>query len=258
MMLAQTIVLVAMLAIFAASAVAGIAGSARAQTADAAKALIVPGVETALGRYQRYVAATIGAQIAPPSGAAGAPPDEVPALNAGVAWPEQQYLESPGGPGPLFVAIDVRPTAQTTPACDAVNDSGPDAAVDLQCSPFVQESRLSLSLSSDVGPIDANGVVSPVAHGRYTVTLRLFAQPPYAVVTGVKDAADPDAYHEGDVAGWGNALGPFTSPGPSADDTTIHVLYECTPGTGSCAASNPPPPDAPTTLPWTNGNGAPL
>jgi hypothetical protein len=256
--LAQTIVLVAMLAIFAASAVAGIAGAARAQTANAAKALIVPAVETALGRYQRYLAATIGAQIAPPPGAAGAPPDDVPALNAGAVWAEQQYLEAPAGSGPLFVAVDVRPTAQTTPACNAPNDSGPDAAVDLQCSPFVQESRLSLSLASDVGPIDANGVVSPLAHGRYTVTLRLFAQPPYAVVTGVKDAADPNGYHEGDVAGWGNALGPFASPGPGPDDTTIHVLYQCTPGTGSCAASNPAPQDAPTTLPWTNGNGGPL
>ena len=60
-MLAQTLFLVVMLAIVAASAVAGIAGTARAESAAAAKALIVPGVETALGRYLRYVAATIGA-----------------------------------------------------------------------------------------------------------------------------------------------------------------------------------------------------
>jgi len=44
--LAQTLFLIAMLALLAASAVAGIAGAARAQTVAAAKALIVPGVET--------------------------------------------------------------------------------------------------------------------------------------------------------------------------------------------------------------------
>ena len=253
-MLAQTLFLVAMLAIFAASAVAGIAGVARAQTVTAAKALIVPGVETALRRYQRYVAATIGAQIVAPSGDLTAAPPALPALNAGTAWTEQQYLEAPAGSMPLRIAVDVRPTAQTVPACDG-NGAGPDSAVELQCSAFVQESRLSLTLTSDVGPVDASGVVSPLAHGRYTVTLRLFAQPPYAVVTGVNDAAGPAGYHEGDTAGWGNALPAFASPAP--DDTTIHVVYACIAGSGSCATSNPAPQDAPPTLPWTNGNGAP-
>lgn len=253
-MLAQTLFLIAMLAILAASAVAGIAGAARAQTAAAAKALIVPGVETALGRYQRYVAATIGAQIVAPPGDLTVAPAAVPALNAGTVWTEQQYLESPAGTAPLRIAVDVLPTAQTIPACGG-DDSGPDAAVELQCSAFVQESRLSLTLTSDVGPVDANGIVSPLAHGRYTVTLRLFAQPPYAVVSGVNDAAAPAAYHEGDTGGYGNALPAFGSP--TADDTTIHVIYACVPGTGSCATSNPAPQDAPTTLPWTNGNGAP-
>jgi hypothetical protein len=253
-MLAQTLFLIAMLAILAGSAVAGIAGAARAQTAAAAKALIVPGVETALGRYQRYVAATIGAQIVTPAGNLTTAPAAVPALNAGTVWGERQYLESPAGATPLRIAVDVLPTAQTVPACGA-NDSGPDTAVDLQCSAFVQESRLSLTLTSDVGPVDVNGVVSPLAHGRYTVTLRLFAQPPYAVVSGVNDAAAPTAFHEGDTGGYGNALPAFGSP--TADDTTIHVVYACVAGTGSCATSNPSPQDAPASLPWTNGNGAP-
>jgi hypothetical protein len=253
-MLAQTLFLIAMLAILAGSAVAGIAGAARAQTAAAAKALIVPGVETALGRYQRYVAATIGAQIVVPTGELTAAPATVPALDARTPWTEQQYLEAPAGSTPLRIAVDVLPTAQTVPSCGGSN-AGPDAAVELQCSAFVQESRLSLTLTSDVGPVDANGTVSALAHGRYTVTLRLFAQPPYAVVSGVNDAADPAAYHEGDTGGWGNALPAFGSPAP--DDTTIHVVYACTAGTGSCATSNPAPQDDPTTLPWTNGNGQP-
>jgi hypothetical protein len=254
-MLAQTLVLIAMLAIFAASAVAGVAGTARAQSVAEAKALIVPGVETALGRYQRYVAAAISAQIAAAPATLTAEPAPIPALEAASTWNAQQYLEAPAAlSSPLRIAANVTPTAQSVPLCGG-NDGGPDAAIDVQCSPFVQESRLSLTITSDAGPVDANGAVSPLAHGRYTVTLRLFAQPPYVMVSGVTDAANPAGYHEGDDAGWSGALPAFASPAP--DDTTIHVLYSCVTGTGSCAVSNPAPQDAPTTLPWTNGNGLP-
>jgi hypothetical protein len=253
-MLAQTLFLIVVLTIFAGSAVAGIAAAARAQTAGAAKALIVPGIETALGRYQRYIAATIAAQTAVLPDVMIAAPGGVPALHGATAWSEQQYLEAPAGTTPLRIAVNVRPTAQTAPSCGG-RDSGPDNAVALQCSAFVQESRLSLALTSSVGPVDATGAVSPLAAGRYTVTLRLFAQPPYAVVSGVTDAADPAAYHEGDTGGYGNALAAFALPAP--DDTTIHVVYTCVAGTGSCATSNPAPQDAPTTVPWTNGNGLP-
>jgi hypothetical protein len=254
MMLAQTLFTMALLTLFAASAVTGVAGVARAQSANAAKALIVPGIETAVGRYQRDIAATIAAQLAPSSGAAQAPPDRIPALNGAFAWSEKAYREAAGGDSPLQVAIDIRPTAQMVPAC-ANASAGPDIARALQCSPFVQESRLSLTVTSDAGPADANGAVSALAHNRTIVTLRLFAQPPYSAVAGIKDAADPDGFHEGDGAGYGNALGTFAAP--AADDTTIHVVYECVNGTGSCATSNPPPADAPTNVPWTNGNGAP-
>lgn len=250
-MLAQTLFVIAMLAIVAASAVAGIAGAARAQAAGAAKALIVPGVETALGRYQRYVAATIGAQIGGTAGALTAAPAAVPALNGQTRWSAQHYLEAPGGSGALRIAVDVLPTAQSVPVCSGGN-TGPDTAIDVQCSALVQESRLSLTLTSAAGPVDAEGVVSPLAQGRYTVTLRLFAQPPYSAVTGASDATDPAAPHEGDAGGWGNALAAFGAP--SAGDTTIHVVYACSAGTGSCATSNPSPQDAPTTLPWKNGN----
>ncbi len=254
-MLAQTIVLIAAFAILAASAVSGVAGIARADAVDAAKAQVVPAIETALGRYQRYVAAAIAAQVAVPAGAAAAPPAGVAALAGLTRWTEQQYVAAVPA-STLSVAVDVRPTAQTVPGCGTAG-SGPDLAVQLQCSPFVQESRLSLTVTTDVGPADASGAVSPLAHGAYAVTLRLFAQPPYAIVSGVKDAADPGGYHEGDVAGWAGALPAFASPGPGPDDTTIHVVYRCEPGTGSCATSDPPPQDDPTTVPWTDGNGRP-
>lgn len=253
-MLAQTLVLIAMLTICAVSLVAGVAGTARADSVAAAKALIVPGVEAALGQYQRYVAAAIGAQVAAAGAALTAPPAAIPVLDAGAgAWTEQQYLEAPAASA-LRIAVDVLPTAQTVPMCGG-SGAGPDAAVEAQCSPFVQESRLSLTVTADAGPVDAGGAVSSLAHDRYTVTLRLFAQPPYAIVSGVTDAAQPGGYHEGDTAGWNGALAPFAVPSP--DDTTIHVLYACVAGSGSCAVSNPAPQDAPTTLPWTNGNGMP-
>jgi hypothetical protein len=175
-------------------------------------------------------------------------------LNGGIAWSEKTYREPAGGDSPLQATIDVRPTAQTIPAC-ANDSSGPDIARDLQCSPFVQESRLSLVLTSDAGPAGADGTIAALAHARTIVTLRLFAQPPYSVLAGVKDAADPDGFHEGDTGGYGNALGAFAAP--AADDTTIHVVYECIAGTGSCAMSAPSPADAPASVPWTNGNGAP-
>ncbi len=252
-MLAQTIVLVAAFAIFAASAVAGVAGLARAGSVESAKAAILPAVETALAAYQAGVAATMAAQSATNAGAFTAPPAALAALDGAAAFAPARYLETPP-PAGFGVAVDVRPTALTVPAC-GVPGSGPDAAVQLQCSPFVQESRLSLAVTTDAGPLDANGTVSPLAHSRYTVTLRLFAQPPYAIVTGVEDAEDPAGYHEGDDAGWDGALPAFGSPAP--DDTTIHVVLRCVPAAGSCAASDPPAPDRPVTTPWTNGNGLP-
>ena len=252
-MIAQTLVLIALLAIFATSAVAGIAGVARTHNVAAARALIVPGVETALGAYQRYVATVIAAQTTGTGDAVLVPPSAIAALNGATPWTTQTTLETLASSS-LSVAVSVQPTTQTVPAC-ATSGSGPDRAVELQCSPFVQESRLSLQITSDAGPADASGVVSPLAHGRFIVTLRLFAQPPYTILSGSKDAAGPDDVHEGDDAGWGGALAAFASPPP--DDTTIHVVYACTPGSGSCATSNPVPQDAPATLPWTNGNGPP-
>ncbi len=253
-MLAQTVVLIALFAILAASAIAGVAGVARTQSIGAARALIVPGVESALSRYQRTIATTIAAQTGAADAVARQAPATIPALAGATAWAVQHTLEAPAPAGPFRVAVDVTPTAQSVPQCNGA-PAGPDTAVALQCSPFVQESRLSLTVTSAAGPLDASGTVSPLAHGRTIVTLRLFAQPPYSAISGALDAADPAGYHEGDTGGFGNALPAFGSPAP--DDTTIHVVYSCSDGTGSCATSDPPPQDAPTAVPWTNGNGRP-
>ena len=254
-MLAQTLVTLAMMAIFAASAVAGVAGVARARTAAAAKASIVPAVQTALARYQQQIAAAVGAQVAANGDGSLAAPQAIPALNGATAWTPMHDVEAVAGTA-LSVAVDIVPASPTVPACASTVNAGPDTAQADQCSPFVQESRLALTMTADAGPADAAGAVASLAHGRTTVTLRLFAQPPYAIVSGTNDAAAPDAPHEGDVAGYGNALLDF-GPAPAPGDTTIHVLYACMPANGSCAASAPPPADAPTAIPWTNANGVP-
>lgn len=257
-MLAQTLFLLTAIAIFALSAIAGIAGTARGRLANAAKALIVPATETALAAYQHELTATIAAQIPQPGSSATAPPSAIDALNARTPFAARNYTETPDPASPLVIAVQVVPTATTQPACNpgAAVDTGPDIEANAQCSPFAQESRLALEILTDVGPADPSGTVTPLAHGRFTVTLRLFAQPPYAMVSGAKDASDPSQPHEADAGGWGNALGTFSLPGPSPDDTTIHILYACTPALGDCSASLPRPADDPTSLPWTNGNGS--
>jgi hypothetical protein len=73
------------------------------------------------------------------------------------------------------------------------------------------------------------------------------------LVAGIADDAPPGAVHEGDDGGYGNALGAFGPPA-APDDTTIHVVFTCTPAQGDCSASQPAPADRPTSLPWTNGN----
>jgi hypothetical protein len=254
--LAQTLVLLVAIAVFGATAVAGIAGAARARTAELAQAAIVPGVETALGAYVHQVGTAIAAQVAAAPGGSGAPPAPLDALNGRTAFAASQLLEAVAD-SPLTIVVTVTPTATSVPACDPSApgfDGGPDTEIDGQCSPFVGESRLSLAIVADAGIADRNGLITPLAHRRTLVTLRLFAQPPYAMVAGAKDAALPGDPHEGDVDGYGNALGAFAPAGVLAGDTTIHVVYARPPALGDCTTSLPRPADAPTSLPWTNGN----
>jgi hypothetical protein len=253
--LAQTLFLIAMIALVATSAVAGIAGYARAETSTSAAALIAPAIETAIARYEATVIApAIAAQFN--AGDGSAVPRAAPALNGAPVWTTQTYVLAPAAPSPLAVVTTIVPTATVVPACEpaAVSvNSGPDVELDGQCSAFVQESRLSLTIAADAGPLAGTTAVTPLAHGRATVTLRLVAQPPYAMVAGISVDPAPGDPHEGDGGGYGNAVGAF-GPVPGPDDTTIHVIFACTPALGDCSASHPPPLDAPTSLPWTNGN----
>jgi hypothetical protein len=253
--LAQTLVLIAMIAIVATSVIAGIAGNARAETATAAKALIAPAEAAGIARYESTVLApAIVAGLAPGDGSA--PPGADAALNGGVAWSTEQDVIASTTASTLAAVVTLMPTSTSVPAClptgGAVN-SGADTETNGQCSPFVQESRLSLDVSVDVGPLAGATSVTPLAHGHTIVTLRLFAQPPYAMVAGESDDPAPGDAHEGDVGGYGNALGAF-GPAAAPDDTTIHVIEACTPATGDCSVSRPLPADAPTSRPWTNGN----
>ncbi len=250
------VVLLVAVAVLGTTVVAGVAGAARARTAELAKAAIVPGVETALGAYVHQVGAAIAAQAAGGADPMAAPPPPLDALNGRTAFAGARYVEAVAGT-PLTIAITVTPTASSVPACDATLpelDAGPDTEIDGQCSPFVGESRLSLAIVADAGIADRNAIVTPLAHSRTLVTLRLFAQPPYAMVAGAKDAVLPGDPHEGDVDGFGNAFGAFAPAVPPPGDTTIHVVYACTPALGDCTTSLPRPADAPTSLPWTNGN----
>ena len=251
-MLAQTLFLLAIVALFASTAMAGIAGVARAQTAALAKAHVADGAHAALAAYERDIAAEIAREAGAPPASYGAPPAALDALNGRFAWPEKSGVLAADGSSPLRVAYDVLPTTQTFPACTAGGaavNAGPDVANNAQCSNFVQESRLSLAITTSVGPADANGAVTSLARGRFTVTLRLFAQPPYAMLAGAKDAGDPSDLHEGDVAGWSGQ-----NTAATADDSTIHVVYACT-GDAACTTSLPKPEDRTTPLPWSNGNG---
>ncbi len=254
-MLAQTLFLIVTLAIFATSAIAGIAGYARAEAASAAKSLIGPATESALAQYeQTVIAPAIAASYA--AGDGSAPPSAAPALNGGTAWAGAQYALASSSAA-LAAVVSIAPTATSVPACapaGGATNAGPDVEVDGQCSAFVQESRLSIAITVDAGPPTGATTVASLAHARVTATLRLVAQAPYVMLAGLSDDPAPGDPHEGDVDGFGNALGTFGPPaGP--DDTTVHVVYACVPSApGDCSASAPAPADAPTSLPWTNGN----
>lgn len=249
--LAQTLFLAALLALAAGGLVAGIAGNARSSAAAGAAAQLAPATEAALDAYAREVAATIAAQVAALPAAAA-----IPALNGATAFPERTYVEA--GAGTTAVSVDVTPEAPTSPACmPAQPNAGPDIAVDAQCAPQLQESRLALAVRADGGVAASDGGIAATAHAATTVTLRLFAQPPYVALTGRRDAAEGPGPHEVDLGGYGNAVSAFGAAEPPDGDTTLHVVYACTPALGDCTRSAPPAPDDPRSLPWTNADGAP-
>jgi hypothetical protein len=206
--LAQTLVLLALIATFALTAVGGIAGSARARTTARAKALIAPAIAGAVATYASEVAAVVAAASRPGDGSAS--PAPVAPLADGGVFTARQYVEQ-APDSPLSIAVEVTPTAAPPAPC----------ANEAPCSAFVQEARLSLDVVAAVG-IAGSGAVSPLARGRTTVTLRLLAQPPYAVPIGVKD---------GVLAG--------EPPAGEAGAEPIRIVPHCVPAAGDCAFSRP-------------------
>jgi hypothetical protein len=171
------------------------------------------------------------------------------------------------GEGPGFsVGYDVTPTTITPPSCAWPEQSGADIVSWLQCHALVRESRASLRVTVRV--FDSTGTEA-LARREQTVTLRLFALPPYSAVVGradgtadspTSDDALTQPAHEGDVAGdpageagSGTPVAPTPSPWPQGGPL-LHVRYSCS--SGDCADSTPPDPDAALRAHarWTDGN----
>ncbi|WP_317994785.1 hypothetical protein [Vulcanimicrobium alpinum] len=244
------------LALLAVAVLDGAATFARASVHAAADHLAAAALQDAVADYQQRLQAAIAAsasQLASPAPFAGTPAslDGYAAALAGLPATVTRTI-APGGDarGTRFtVTYAVTPTTVAPPSCDGSAHAGSDAIARLQCSGFVQESRISLRVDASI--LDASGVQTYARRETY-VALRLFALPPYSAIVGSDDgAADAPAggdaltapAHEGDLGG--------TTPG-----TSIHVRYECRDGAGHCANAAPPDPDAAlrTGASWTDGN----
>lgn len=248
---------------------AAVTGRAAVQTA--ANRAVEATTHDAVADYQNQLAAAMASvadELASPDPFSGATPSlgNYAAALAAVPNPlSRTFAAASASSGPQFtLAYQVVPTTVAPPTCaTAAPSSGPDAIAWLQCSGFVQESRVSLQVSVEV--LDATGA-SVLARRDQDLTLRLFAEPPYSAVVGRKDggADDPtsgDALavpaHEGDVGGdTVSGVAPVpASPWP-AGGTLIHVRYECHDGAGHCVNAAPPDPDSALRFNarWTNGN----
>jgi hypothetical protein len=138
-----------------------------------------------------------------------------------------------------------------------VSGAGPDAAANLDSDVLTQEARTSIMVTVSIG--DAAGV--PIVTRSQLVTVRTFAAPPYAVITGVADAAAPTPLvAEGDSGGCvaGTASCDSNANAATTDDTRIFANRLCVPGIGdknggTCPSS---PVDESTFVnqPWQNGN----
>jgi len=249
----------------------GAASFGRAGIATAANRAVEAAVHDAVADYQNQLQVSMAAATAgldSPQPFAGAPPALGNYSAAVGAIPNpltRTFAANAGAAGPQFtLAYAVVPTTLAPPVCTSpAPPAGPDAIAWLQCSGFVQESRLSLRV--DVEVLDAAGVQLLAQREQY-LTLRLFAEPPYSAPVGRKDggAENPtsgDALaapaHEGDLGGdtVSGIPPPPASPWP-AGGTLIHVQYECLDGAGHCVNAAPPDPDGDLRFDthWTNGN----
>jgi hypothetical protein len=253
-------------------AVAGIGAAARASLHASAHAAIVPAFHQAIDGYQAQIATLIASQLAaaPPGNATSVAAVAIPpalADPATIGAPPRRTESIP----PFVVTEDVTNTTLAAPSCTApaADASDHDTVVAAQCSPWVAESRLSAAITVNVWGSDpaANPAAPLFAQETETVSFRLVADAPYAMLAGVKtgDARDPTddsvvdpSVHEGDADGYSTAVSPVATP---PGDTTIHVTYQCQPGAGDEACPYAPlansPGDDPTALPWQNGNAQP-
>ncbi len=243
----------------------------RAGLHAAADHAIESAMHDALADYQNQLQAAIAANapaaLATTQPFAGAPPSQNGYASALGTLPNpltRTLTPDEHGTGPRFtLTYAVIPTTIVAPSCAAASASQPDTIAWLQCSGFVQESRMSLRVDVDV--LDPAGAQHIATRTRY-VTLRLFAEPPYSAIVGSKDAsaaepAAPDAdstpSHEGDVGGdTVSGATPAPQSGSPVGGTLIHVQYECHDGAGHCANAAPPDPDAGlhSGVTWENGN----
>jgi hypothetical protein len=273
-MLGTTFAFVVVLALLAGVVLDGAAAFARAGIQAAADHVVDGVADDAVAAYQRQLATAIAADKADALLESGVLFTGTPAPVALLAAPSAAPLAVDATPAPdpsaaprFAVRYSVTPTTIAPPQCAAGSSIGRDTIAWLQCDGFVQESRMSLHVVVQV--FDPAGRELLVQRDE-NVTLRLFAAPPYSVVTGraASGAADPvgayptGAPHEGDVGGdtVSGASPQPTQPSPyPSGGTLIHVQYACQPGSASCALADPPDPDLHLrrNAEWTNGNGAP-
>lgn len=262
-MLGPTLSLVAIVVLAAALGISVIGSAARAAVATMAERELDAGVRHAISRFQGTIEAAIGPTITQAL-ANGTPADPTLLSQTAAALAPAMYADSTQS---LAMRETVTPTTVRVPACTGADPGASDLATEVQCSPWVQETRASIRILVDVLAPDG---ATPLAHRDVTVTLRLFALPPYSAVTGLKDTTvptptDPNvndestAAHEDDGAGRGaSALSPDVRTGAGASgasDTAIHVQFQCM-GATNCDRPRPPTPDELTNRTWQNGNTA--
>jgi len=173
------------------------------------------------------------------------------------------------GPASTLTVQPLAPQCASTAACafkiaatyavtgSTVTGGGTDVAQNLQTDVLAQEARVSISMVVSV--TDAAG--SPLLTRSELLTVRTFAAPPYAAVSGAADAAAPTALvAEGDTAGCDPSAPSTCDPdATTVDDTRISASRVCQPlmpgNSGSCPVPNGPVYEGnPVNTAWQNGN----
>jgi hypothetical protein len=278
-MLGQAFIMLAIVTLLAGVAIDQVAALARASINAGAARVVDAAVDDAAASYEQQIAAAIASAATnatpPPGSVATAPPGAIAALTNSVVLPSPQPFD--GVSGRYGIHAFVQTTTSSAPQCAGARGTGEasDVAVDMQCSPWVQESRLSAQIVVQISPAGAAPGAAVLLQRVENVTFRLFAAAPYVAIAGRQDAAaiasnahDPSvvdvgsgAPHEYDTAGRGgaplaaDASSRVVNDGPG--DTVVHVIYNCTNPSGGACPQMPAPPDlsgVQPSSPWKNGN----